>query len=80
MRIDKVNGNCNICGTRVREARERAGLSQEQLAAKIQLFGHPLTQKAISCIETGFRIVPDFELPLFAEVLNVSVLWLLGLE
>ena len=79
MRVEKINGKCNVCGVRVREARERAGLSQEQLAAKIQLLGHPLTQKVISRIETGLRVVPDFELPVLAEALNISVLWLLGL-
>jgi transcriptional regulator with XRE-family HTH domain len=63
----------------VREAREKAGLSQDQLAAKIQLNGHALTQKAISRVETGLRIVPDYEIPLFAEALRVNPLWLLGL-
>lgn len=80
MRLEKVNGKCNICGIRVREARERAGLSQEQLAAKIQLQGYSMTQKAISRIETGLRVVPDFELPLLAEALNTNVLWLLEME
>jgi len=78
MRLDKINGRCNICGDHIRIARERMGLSQEQLAAKIQLLGHPITQKAVSRIETGLRIVPDFELPLLADALNVSVMELLG--
>ena len=38
--------------------------SQEALAAKMQLNGHSLTQKAISRIETGVRVVPDYEVPL----------------
>lgn len=37
MRLLTLDGQCNICGGRVRDAREKAGLSQEQLAAKIQL-------------------------------------------
>lgn len=80
MKLLKLNGKCNACGTRVRQAREKAGLSQEQLAAKVQLERHSLTQKAISRIEIGARVVPDFELPLLAGALNVSVLWLLGME
>lgn len=79
MRLLTLEGRCNICGDRVREAREKAGLSQDQLAAKIQLNGHALTQKAISRVETGLRIVPDYEIPLFAEALRVNPLWLLGL-
>lgn len=80
MRLLTLNGRCNACGDRVREAREKSGLSQEQLAAKIQLSGHALTQKAISRIESGQRIVPDFEIPLLARALCVDPLWLLNLK
>ena len=80
MRLLTLNGKCNACGERVRLARARAGLSQEQLAAKVQLHGHSLTQKAISRIEAGSRIVPDFEIPLLASALGISPLWLLGLD
>ena len=79
MRLLTWNGKCNCCGERVRLAREKAGLSQEKLAAIIQLNGHGLTQKAISRIETGERIVPDFEIPPLATALNVDPLWLLGI-
>ena len=80
MRLLTWNGKCNACGERVRAARETAGLSQEQLAARVQLQGHALTQKAISRIESGSRVVPDYEIPLLAKALNVSTLWLLGIE
>lgn len=77
MRLLLYDGKCNICGDRVREARERLGISQEQLAAKIQLNGHSLTQKAISRIETGQRIVADYEISLLANALKVDPLWLI---
>ena len=80
MRLLTLNGKCNACGARVREAREKKGLSQEQLAAKVQLSGHALTQKAISRIESGQRIVPDFEILLLANALNVDPLWLLNIK
>lgn len=48
-------------------------MSQEELAAKIQLAGLNLNQKAISRIETGERVVPDFELLYFSEVLGVPI-------
>lgn len=80
MRLLTLNGKCNACGDRVREAREKKGLSQEQLAAKIQLSGHALTQKAISRIESGQRVVPDFEISLLANALNVDPLWLLNIN
>lgn len=53
MKIYRPYGRCNISGERVREARERAGLSQERLAYKIQIAGLDITQKAISRIETA---------------------------
>ena len=77
MKLLAMDGKCNICGERVRLAREQRGLSQEALAAKIQLEGHALTQKAISRIETGGRVVPDYEIPLLAKALDVDPLWLL---
>ncbi len=80
MKLLAADGKCNTCGERVRLAREKCGLSQEALAAKIQLKGHSLTQKAISRIETGVRVVPDYEIPLLAEALEVDPLWLLGLS
>lgn len=80
MRLLTLDGKCNACGERVRIAREKAKLSQEQLAARVQLQGQALTQKAISRIESGARVVPDFEIPLLAKALEVSPLWLLGIE
>ena len=62
MKIYRPGGRCNISGERVRRARERAGLSQEQLAVRLQLDGLGLTQKAISRMETGERVVADYEL------------------
>lgn len=78
MRLYAFNGRNNLCGERVREARVKAGWSQELLAAKLQLAGLQIGQMAVSRIETGKRVIPDFELPILAEVLNVTTDWLLG--
>lgn len=48
------------------------------MAAKLQLAGLNLNQKAISRIETGDRVVPDFELLYFAEIFRVPVTALLA--
>lgn len=79
MKIYKPDGKCNIAGSRIKAARDIAGISQEQLAAKIQLSGLSITQKAISRIETGDRVVADYELQYFANALNVTVYHLLGI-
>ncbi|MDU3011422.1 helix-turn-helix domain-containing protein [Flavonifractor plautii] len=55
-------------------------MSQEQLAVRLQLDGLGLTQKAISWMETGERVVADYELVHLARALEVGVLELLGLE
>lgn len=75
-----VDGKCNASGVKIRELREAVGLSQEQLAAKLQLAGLNLNQKAISRIETGIRVVPDYELIYFSNVLSVPICKLLEKE
>lgn len=79
MKIYDYNGKKNISGDRIREARQRKRLSQADLAAKMQVEGIIIERDSISRIEIGTRFVPDYELPVFSKVLNVSVDWLLGL-
>lgn len=62
-------------GARIERARERAGLSQAELGARVEL-----TQSAISRIESGERGVDSLELAALAETLGVSVLDLLESE
>ncbi len=64
----------------MRRIREGKKLSQEQLAAWLQLEGLYINQKAISRIETGERVVADYELLYLAKVLRVRVEDLLGKE
>jgi len=80
VRLYTLDDKCNISGERIREARTKAQMSQEQLAVKLQLAGLQMGQMAVSRIETGKRLVPDFELPIIADVLGVTTDWLLGKE
>ena len=64
----------------MRRIREGKKLSQEQLAAWLQLEGLSINQKAVSRIETGERVVADYELLYLAKVLRVRVEDLLGEE
>lgn len=59
-------------------ARER--LSQTDLARMLQLQGVPAERDIISRMEIGDRLVTDYEVVTIAEVLDVSVVWLLGKE
>ena len=53
MRLYTLDGRFNLCGKRVREARIKAGMSQDTLAAKLQLAGLQIGQMAVSRIELG---------------------------
>ncbi len=79
MKIYDFNGKKNISGKRIREARKKLHLSQEYLAARMQVAGIIMERDVISRIEIGTRFIPDYEIPIFAEVLQVSTDWLLGL-
>ena len=78
MKIYDYNGSKNICGARVKEARKKCKLSQENLAAKLQLEGVIIERDSVSRIEKGARFVADYELPALAKSLGVSVDFLLG--
>lgn len=80
MNIYRHNGRSNICGIQVKKTRLRLGLTQEQLAAQIQIAGLDITQRAVSRIETGNRVVPDYELIYLSKALDIPVSYLLGLE
>ncbi len=73
LKIYKYRGRCNASGNNIRRIREQKQWSQEQLAARLQLEGLPIQQKAISRMETGDRVVADFELLLLAKVLGVCI-------
>ena len=80
MKIYDFNGKKYISGDRIREARLKRRLSQSDLAAQMQVEGIMIERDSVSRIEIGTRFIPDYELPLFAMVLGVSVDWLLGLS
>lgn len=71
-------GDRNIIGTRVTEARRKQDMKQNELLAKLQLAGIEISSPALSLLEGQKRPVFDFELNALADVLGVSVDWLLG--
>ena len=59
-------------GGNVRTLREQAGLTQEQLAAKLQTCGCDITRSALAKIEVGQRHLYPDEMILLHEILHVS--------
>lgn len=80
MIVGEDKGRKNICGDRVREARQKKRFTQEALAAKLQIEGVTMERDSLSRIEIGTRFVTDYELKVLAKVLGVSSLWLLDDE
>lgn len=73
MKIYDYNGRANIVGKKIFEFRKQQKLSQEELAAKMQLNNIEISQKVISRIEKHERFVTDYELLAFSQVLDVSI-------
>ena len=73
-------GDKNIVGARVTEARLARGMKQNELLARLQTAGVDLSTPALSLLEGQKRPVSDIDLKALADILEVSVDWLLGNE
>lgn len=61
-----------LFGGNIRRAREARGMTQEQVAAKLQLEGCDITRSALAKIEVGQRHVYPDEIKLLKEILAVT--------
>ena len=59
-------------GKNIRILREKAGLTQEQLAAKLQLDGCDITRSAVAKIEVGQRHLYPDEIILIKKILKTT--------
>jgi len=76
-----VDGNKkNIIGKRIKEARKKAGLAQEDLSKKLELEAVYVCRGSVSRIESGVRSITDIEIDAISKVLNVSLDYLFGRE
>ncbi|MBR5202617.1 MAG: XRE family transcriptional regulator [Clostridia bacterium] len=71
-------GNRNIIGARVTEARQNKKMKQIELLTQLQLHGIEISTPALSLLEGQKRPVSDIEINALADILDVSVEWLLG--
>ncbi|KPU27554.1 XRE family transcriptional regulator [Caloranaerobacter sp. TR13] len=70
----------NLIGKRLKIARLKNNLTQQQVSIKLQTMDIHIDRASISKIEQCKRIVTDYELVAFSKLLGVSVNWLLGIE
>lgn len=69
----------NVCGIKIRELRKQKHISAKELEIMATLAGYEsITQNAIIKIELGIRFVADYEVAIFAELLNTTPEQLLG--
>lgn len=59
-------------GNNIRDLREKAGMTQEYMATKLQLLGCDITRSAVAKIEVGQRHCYPDEIILIKKILNVS--------
>ncbi len=59
-------------GNNIKLLREKAGLTQDLLAAKLQLEGCDITRSAIAKIEVGQRHLYPDEIILIKRILNIT--------
>ena len=76
----QVLGDKNIVGARGEQKRKTIGMKQKDLLAQLQIRGVDLNSSGLSKLEGQLRGVADYELKAIAEVLGVSVNWLLDIE
>ena len=59
-------------GSNIRSLREKCGLTQEQVAAKLQVQGCDITRSSIAKIEVGQRHIYPDEIILLKEIFNAK--------
>ena len=67
------DGLNNICGKNIVKLRLAMGISQRELADKMQLVGIDIDKNAIQRIECGKRFVTDIELLAFARIFETDI-------
>lgn len=67
-----VDGKNNLCGKAVAAARKRLGISQRELADRLQLYGLSIDKNAVQRIESGQRFVTDIEMVALSAVLGLT--------
>ena len=63
----------NVLASRIRQAREKRGWSQSDLARALQLVGWDAGRTLVTKIELRERCLTDYELIVLARVLSVSL-------
>ena len=72
MRSISYKGKKNVIAMQLKLMRVRKDVTQQELAARMQVLGTSVDPQAISNIENNRRIVTDFELVCFCKALHCT--------
>lgn len=78
MKIYDYKGKKNVTGANIKRIRLQARISQTELAQLLQNEGITIERDSISRMESGRRVVLDYELIIIAKVLDVPIQELLN--
>lgn len=67
------DGRNNICGKNVIKFRKAMGISQRELADRLQIIGLDVDKNAVQRIESGKRFITDIEVKFLAKVFDKSI-------
>ncbi len=73
-------GTRNIVGAKIEAKRKELGMKQIDLLTQLQVHGVELTASGLSKLEGQIRSVNDYELVAIADILGVTINWLVGKE
>ena len=69
----KYNDRLNVTAKKIKELRIKNNLSLSELSTKLALMGIDISKPSLHKLETGKRILKDFELCGLAQVFHVSM-------
>lgn len=69
----KYNNKLNVIGLKIKKLREDKNLSLEQFAKQLQLVGLDISKSSIQNIESGKRIVKEYEFYMFCKFFDMSM-------
>lgn len=71
-KVSSKDGRKNLISNRLKALRKEHGMSQRDLATRLQLKGYDMDKNVVTRIETNKRYVTDIELTALCEVLDID--------
>lgn len=69
----KYNGSLNVTSKKIKELRMKNNLSLSELSTKLALMGIDISKPSLHKLETGKRILKDYELCGLAQIFHVPL-------